>query len=75
MVDSNDHLGVTPQARATREAPAQAELRPTFAGASRLALPNNVTPQGSRSDCLIISCCPKQDPNLRFGHFLSDFSV
>jgi DNA-directed RNA polymerase specialized sigma24 family protein len=62
---------LTSQASATLEAPAQTELRPTCAGASSLASPNNVTPKSSHSDCLIISCCPEQDPNSRFGDFLS----
>jgi hypothetical protein len=40
--DSNEQFeGVTPQASAAREAPAQAELRPICAGSFRVSLQNN----------------------------------
>jgi hypothetical protein len=36
---------------ATRKAPAQAELRPTCAGVSRVILPCDVTPKNCSIDC------------------------
>jgi hypothetical protein len=51
VIDSSeDCKGATSQPNATRQAPAQAELRPTCAGASRLASPHNITLKFSRGN-------------------------
>jgi hypothetical protein len=60
-----DLKGLTAQAKATREAPAQAEHRPTCAGASGLASPKHITPTNSRSGYLLISRYPNKGLNFR----------
>ena len=47
---STNCIGVTSLGEATREAPAQTELRPTSAGAFRVILPCDVTPMNTSVD-------------------------